>query len=555
MKLKYTIIIFCLIPAILMPPEILFSQTAEAKPTRQSSMEAFSQGDYEKAYVQFRELLLIYNKDPQYKYYSGVCLVKLNREPAEAISLLQQAIKTAGSVKPLPPDGLFYLARAQQMSGKFEEAIKNFNAYAGEVGKKTSQEMEVPVFLEQCRNLKGQITGSNTTPGAKPVSGSKTEEAVKIETAIIAVPAQKTAENLTSVSGNLPPGYEKVLNEAVLLQFKADSVTEIVNSQKSELNKLPDSQKPALSAAILENEKKAASFQADADKKYMEAKDPGDSKGKTESKNPVVSSESNIVKNAGVAVSLKPVNAAARQDTARLTNSQVGVFSFFDATAKTVSDPAEKIVIDPEVTPGLVYRIQLAVFRKPVLTSFFKGITPVYGFTVEGTDKIVYYAGMFRKNADAVKALATVKNKGFKDSFIVPLSGNKRVSSDRAASLEKEWGSKSFYSMEKSLAKAETDTVTQTLTFRVEVRRSSTPLTEEVVVEMRKMAGDRGMNIMQLQNGEISYLIGNFITFESADEYANLIKRNGYREAQVAAWLGRKEIPVETAKQLFDNLK
>jgi hypothetical protein len=554
MKLKYTIILFCLIVVILMPPELLFSQTAEAKPTRQSSMEAYSQGNYEKAYVQFRELLLIYNKDPQYKYYSGVCLVKLNREPAEASSLLLQALKTAGSVKPLPDDGLFYLARAQQMSGKFEEAIKNFNAYSEEVGKKTSLEMGVPDFLEQCRNRKGQLTGSATTAGVKTVSESKPEEAVKVEPAVIA-PAQQTSAYMTSGSGDLPTGYEKVLDEAVLLQFKADSVTALVNSQKSELNKLPASQKPALSAAILENENKAASFQADADKKYMEAKDPGDSMGISESKTPVATSESNIVKDTGVSVASKPVNTTARQDTARLVNSQIGVFSFFDASAKTSPDAAAKITIDPEVTPGLVYRIQIAVFRKPVLPSYFKGITPVYGFTVEGTDKIIYYAGMFRKNADAVKALAAVKSKGFKDSFIVPLSANKRVSADRAASLEKEWGSKSFYSMEKSLAKAESDTVTQTLTFRVEVRRSSTPLTEEAVVEMRKMAGDRGMDIMQLQNSEISYLIGKFITFESADEYANLLKKNGYREAQVAAWLGRKEIPVETAKQLFDNLK
>ena len=51
---------------------------------------------------------------------------------------------------------------------------------------------------------------------------------------------------------------------------------------------------------------------------------------------------------------------------------------------------------------------------------------------------------MFRKSADATKALATVKTKGFKDSFIVALSGNKSVSSDRAALLEKEWFNKSL---------------------------------------------------------------------------------------------------------------
>ena len=261
--------------------------------------------------------------------------------------------------------------------------------------------------------------------------------------------------------------------------------------------------------------------------------------------------ESKIIKDAGNNTDTR----TSKQDTVRSVVPQVGVYSFFDANGKTVTDPKEKIVIDPEVPPGLIYRIQLAVFRNPVSPSYFKGITPVYGFKIEGSDKIIYYAGMFRKNADAVKALSVVKSKGFKDSFIVPLSANKRVSSDRAASLEKEWGSKSFYTIEKSMSKTEADTTTQTLAFRVEVRRSASPLTDEVVVEMRKMAGSRGMDIMQLQTGEISYLIGKFITFESAAEYADLMKRNGYRDAQVAAWLGRKEIPVETAKQLFDDLK
>ena len=112
------------------------------------------------------------------------------------------------------------------------------------------------------------------------------------------------------------------------------------------------------------------------------------------------------------------------------------------------------------------------------------------------------------------------------------LTGRLRLRRSGAVNLFIQW--------KNLLAKAEADTVTQTLAFRVEVRRSATPLTEEVVVEMRKMAGDRGMDIMQLQNGEISYLIGKFITFETAAEYADLLKRNGYREAQVVCMAGQK---------------
>ena len=58
-----------------------------------------------------------------------------------------------------------------------------------------------------------------------------------------------------------------------MFQFKADSVTSIVNIQKSEMDKLSSSQKPAQKTAIAENEKAAAAFQSAADQKYKEAQD------------------------------------------------------------------------------------------------------------------------------------------------------------------------------------------------------------------------------------------------------------------------------------------
>jgi hypothetical protein len=162
---------------------------------------------------------------------------------------------------------------------------------------------------------------------------------------------------------------------------------------------------------------------------------------------------------------------------------------------------------------------------------------------------------MFRKSVDAGKALAAVKSKGFKDAFIVSLLDNKRVSADRAALQEKEWGKKPFYSIESVFPGIRADTVTPTLTFRVEVIRSLKPLTLEVVEGIRKFAGNKGLDIQFLEDGEIACLVGKFITFETAAEYAALLNRNGYRESKVVARLGEKEISVETAKKLFEKLK
>ena len=213
-------------------------------------------------------------------------------------------------------------------------------------------------------------------------------------------------------------------------------------------------------------------------------------------------------------------------------------FTFFRVLAKPLTDPKEKITINPEVPPGLIYRIQIAVFRNPVAPSYFKGITPVYGFKIAGTNNTAYYVGMFRRSTDANKALPAVKAKGFKDAFVVALSGNKRVSSDRAAILEKEWGKKPFISMVKSVPENSIDTIPPTLSFRVEVIRSLKPLKDDMVEGIKKMSGTRGLDIQPLDDGNIAYLIGKFITFESAAEYADLLIRNGYRRSQGCCMAG-----------------
>ncbi|MCX6321291.1 MAG: hypothetical protein NTX93_05715 [Bacteroidia bacterium] len=341
---------------------------------------------------------------------------------------------------------------------------------------------------------------------------------------------------------NLPSGYEKILDEAIDFQFKTDSLNALAGEQKKKLEKLANAEKLAFKVKISENELLAASFQISADKKYSEAQ------AAMVIKDPLQQADNRAIKEldkqSDTIIKIVPV-----------VQKPVETFTFFEVLTKPVTDPNEKITIDPEVPAGLIYRIQIAIFRNPVTPAYFKGIIPVYGFKVAGTDKTNYYAGMFRRSSDASKALATVKAKGFRDAFVVALSGNKPVSADRAAILEREWGKKPFVSIAKSVPETLIDTVPPTLSFRVEVIRSLKPLKDDIVEGIRKMAGNRGLDIQSLDDGNIAYLIGKFITFESAAEYTDLMIRNGYRETRVVAWLGEKEIPVETARQLFENLK
>ncbi|MBK7712827.1 MAG: hypothetical protein IPJ37_19190 [Bacteroidales bacterium] len=151
------------------------------------------------------------------------------------------------------------------------------------------------------------------------------------------------------------------------------------------------------------------------------------------------------------------------------------------------------------------------------------------------------------------KALLEVKQTGFKDAFLVAMEDNKPVSSDRAAVLENEWGMKPFN--DRSIPSTASDTIPPTLAFRVEVARSLKPMKPDPLEALKIMAGSRGLDILRDADGNYVYLIGKFITFESAAEYADLLIRNNSRGAKVVAWLGNKEVPLETARQLFNDLQ
>ena len=94
-----------------------------------------------------------------------------------------------------------------------------------------------------------------------------------------------------------------------------------------------------------------------------------------------------------------------------------------------------------------------------------------------------------------------------------------------------------------------------TLTFRAEAIRSKKPVKPEAIEKMELLAGTRGLDMIKNNQDETVYLIGNFITFESADEYVSLLIRNGYGTARVAAYVGMQEIPVEAAKELLNRIE
>lgn len=490
----------------------LFTGTYGQKASRQSASDAFAEGKYEQAYEQFSELLVRYPKDPLYKYYSAACLVNLEKEPEKAAGLLRSAL-SSGSVKSMPDDVLFYYGRALQFQGSYDEAEKAFARFTADAGRRRAKELNVPDYIQQCRDNQGRLVENVAMVSKEPLATTPA--------------ASPDAPAKPSVRQPLPAELNSSLEDSLEKQYTIDSIREaakpVTAVQSNPVTVIEQDLKPVDNESVPSTTKPLS---------------------EVSSVNPVVE---------------KPEEKTTeiRDTTIKLReklSKPVGVFTSFEILPEPVIDPKATIEINPEPLDGMVYRIQTAVFRNPVALSYFKGISPIYGFRSAGANVTTYYAGIFRQAADAAKALASVRAKGFKDAFVVAQSGNKVISAERAAVLEKEWGTKPLFNVEAD-NQQQLDTIPPTLVLKVEVLRSLQPLKPESIEPVRKLAGKRNFDILTVENGSSAYLIGNFITFESAEEFANLLQRNGYREAKVVAWLGRREIDIQTARQLFETLR
>jgi hypothetical protein len=499
----------------------LYSQAVLQKPSYQAAIDAYSNGDYEKAFGEFSILLQNYSKDPLYRYYAGVCLVKMKRNPENASTYLLDALNGSLDIRSIPDDAWFYLGRAQQMEGKYADALKSYQNYENKARKKKARDLNISRYIQECNEGRGRIKESDyqqndilskTNPDIKEVESKVSGvQAIKQSTPK-SVPPKET----------LPKEYDKVLSEAMKYQVKADSLNALVADYRKEYDKLPASEKQAVKSRISEMESLSAEYQRIADEKFG---------------------------NTGTQPQAKKVVTATT--SLPETNKRMEIFSIFNIETDPERLKDLKISIDQEIPAGLVYRIQMGVFSRQMTPFFFKGISPVSGFKIPGTESTKYFAGLFRRMADASRSLLTVKQMGFKDSFVTAVLDGKAVSLERASIMEDEWGQKPFIVIAPVLKTGEP--TTSTLVFRVEVTKSVKPVSDETAEVYRKMAGNRGFEIITAEDGSFVYLIGKFITFESASEFADLLKRNGYRDAKVSAYLGSKEIPVETARQLFEK--
>ena len=87
---------------------------------------------------------------------------------------------------------------------------------------------------------------------------------------------------------------------------------------------------------------------------------------------------------------------------------------------------AEPIPMDAEMPTGIVFKVQIGAFRNAINEEVFSDMAPVMGETV-GNGLVRYTAGLFTGFERAANAKDLVRDRGYRDAFVVAYRDGERI--------------------------------------------------------------------------------------------------------------------------------
>ena len=105
------------------------------------------------------------------------------------------------------------------------------------------------------------------------------------------------------------------------------------------------------------------------------------------------------------------------------------------AKSHTTDEWNKQVLVNTDLPMGLIYQVQIGIYKNPISPETFKGLTPIFANT--GAQGITYSTGMFETMADAQQARDYVKSIGLGDAFIVAYNNQKKIPITEAQKLEK----------------------------------------------------------------------------------------------------------------------
>ena len=209
---------------------------------------------------------------------------------------------------------------------------------------------------------------------------------------------------------------------------------------------------------------------------------------------------------------------------------------------------------------GLLYRIQVGAFRKPIAVDKFREFTPVSGEVLQN-GLTCYLAGYFNNKINALTARKSIRNLGYADAFVVAYCDGKRISLFEAAELERSGRCISKTQNEISLEVAALFKNTEVApNVSTELKKDAIFYCVQVGVYNKPIVGNQLANIEELEshispNGQYRYTSGQFLNMEDAKLRKKDIVQKGITDAYIVAYRNGQPIDMNLAKTLLQQQK
>ncbi|MEA1897102.1 MAG: hypothetical protein U9N53_05500 [Bacteroidota bacterium] len=202
------------------------------------------------------------------------------------------------------------------------------------------------------------------------------------------------------------------------------------------------------------------------------------------------------------------------------------------------------IPLDQILPDGIVYKIQLGVFKNLRTQSYFRGLQPITAESIKDKDLIRYFAGLFSDYENARSALRKVRKNEFKDAFIVAYYNGQKISTDRAKLYKKEG---------KDNIPENTELEQHNVYFEIQIGVFSKEVGPDLYRTFENHAEENKLESFVNKNGNVVYTIGKFLTFDSARSFNKELKTKGLSDAFVIAFDKSKRISIREAQILLNE--
>ena len=247
----------------------------------------------------------------------------------------------------------------------------------------------------------------------------------------------------------------------------------------------------------------------------------------------------------------------------------------FDINQKKESNynSSNPIPLNVRAPKGLVYRVQVGAFRKPIPQNLYSSFNPVSG-ELSPNGLTLYMAGYFNNAKNAVSARKQIQELGYSDAFVVAYCNGKKITLGEARILESKGecipldstnfileiatNTREVLKQQKPMETMPTNQNTasnepllqasQKLFYTVQIA-----VYNQLVNEKVKFPTLNEIATNKISTGQFRYSTGRFSDLNSAKERKDKAIQSGIKDAFIVAYFKGERITIAAANDIFSQ--